>query len=85
MEHLADWCSRNSLLLNVDKVKEKSHPCHSQLLINNTAVEVEDSTKFLWVIPQLWMGGVCDVVAVRLQTGRGTDQNIGTCFIWDTN
>ena len=46
-------CSKNNLILNVDKGKEiivdfrKKQPSHAPLLINNKAMEVVNSTKFL--------------------------------------
>ncbi|KAF7647085.1 hypothetical protein LDENG_00177670 [Lucifuga dentata] len=55
VEQLVNWCSRNNLLLNVDKTKEiivdfrKKQPSHTPLHINNSAVEVVESTKFLGV------------------------------------
>lgn len=50
-----DWCNSNNLLLNVDKTTEivvdfrKNRLCYCPLLINNTAVETLDGTKFLGV------------------------------------
>lgn len=50
------WCSRNNLLLNVNKTKEivvdfrrKIQPSHTPLCINNSAVEQVKSIKFLGV------------------------------------
>ncbi len=50
VRQLMDWCNTNNLILNADQTKEiivdlKRNP----LLINNTAVEVTSSTKFLGV------------------------------------
>ena len=51
VEQLVAWCSKNNLILNVDKTKEiivnfrKKQPSHAPLLINNTAVELVSSTK----------------------------------------
>ena len=53
VEQLVDWCRVN--ILNVDKTKEiivdfrKNQPSYAPLFINNTAVEVVNSTKFLGV------------------------------------
>ncbi|XP_041654164.1 succinate receptor 1-like [Cheilinus undulatus] len=50
---LVDWCEENNHILNVDNTKEiiadfrKNQTCHPPLIINNTAVEVVESTKFL--------------------------------------
>ncbi|KAM4529197.1 uncharacterized protein V3H82_027369 [Fundulus diaphanus] len=55
VEQLVGWCRDNSLILNVEKTKEiivdfrKNRPHHAPLLINNSAVEVVSSTKFLGV------------------------------------
>ncbi|XP_040908606.1 NACHT, LRR and PYD domains-containing protein 12-like, partial [Toxotes jaculatrix] len=55
VEQLVRWCEGNNLILNVDKTKEiivdfrKFQPSHAPLLINNSAVEVVSSTKFLGV------------------------------------
>ncbi|KAI3363941.1 hypothetical protein L3Q82_001546 [Scortum barcoo] len=55
VEQLVRWCEGNNLILNVDKTKEiivdfrKIQPSHAPLLINNSAVEVVSSTKFLGV------------------------------------
>ncbi|XP_038144350.1 uncharacterized protein LOC119785667 [Cyprinodon tularosa] len=55
VRHLVDWCRGNNLILNVKKTKEiiidfrKSRPTHTPLLINDSAVEVVSSTKFLGV------------------------------------
>ena len=55
IEQLICWCSKNNLILNMDKTKEifvdfrKKQPSHTPLLINNTAVEVVSSNKFLGV------------------------------------
>ncbi|KAI3374115.1 hypothetical protein L3Q82_005930 [Scortum barcoo] len=56
VEQLVRWCEGNNLILNVDvKTKEiivdfrKIQPSHAPLLINNSAVEVVSSTRFLGV------------------------------------
>lgn len=55
VEHLVDWCKVNNLALNVDKTKEiivdfrRSRPSHTPLRINDTAVEVVSTTKYLGV------------------------------------
>ncbi|KAI3359088.1 hypothetical protein L3Q82_002585 [Scortum barcoo] len=55
VEQLVRWCEGNNLILNVDKTKEiivdfrKIQPSHAPLLINNSAVEVVSSSRFLWV------------------------------------
>ncbi|KAI3360698.1 hypothetical protein L3Q82_012843 [Scortum barcoo] len=55
VEQLVRWCEGNNVILNVDKTKEitvdfrKIQPSHAPLLINNSAVEVVSSTKFLGV------------------------------------
>ncbi|KAI3366460.1 hypothetical protein L3Q82_000594 [Scortum barcoo] len=55
VEQLVRWCEGNNLILNADKTKEiivdfrKIQPSHAPLLINNSAVEVVSSTKFLGV------------------------------------
>ncbi|KAM4541264.1 uncharacterized protein V3H82_023100 [Fundulus diaphanus] len=55
VEQLVGWCRDNRLILNVEKTKEiivdfrKNRPRHAPLLINNSAVEVVSSTKFLGV------------------------------------
>ena len=55
VKHLVDWCKVNNLILNVGKTKEmivdfrKAQPSHTPLLINDTAVEVVSSTKFLGI------------------------------------
>lgn len=46
MEQLSIWCTDNNLFLNLDKCKEiivslrKSHPVHTLLSINSSAVEI---------------------------------------------
>nr|XP_057933216.1 uncharacterized protein LOC131132050 [Doryrhamphus excisus] len=55
VRHLVDWCKANNLILNVDKTKEiivdfrRSRPSHTPLSINDTAVEVVNTTKYLGV------------------------------------
>ena len=56
VEQLVGWCSKNDLILNVDKTKEnivnfrKKRPSQASLLNNsNAAVEVVSSTKLLGV------------------------------------
>lgn len=55
VRHLANWCKGNNLILNVSKTKEiivdfrRSRPIHTPLLINDSAVEVVSSAKFLGV------------------------------------
>ena len=55
VQHLVDWCKVNNLVLNVGKAKEiivdfrRSRPSHTPLHINDTAVEVVSTTKFLRV------------------------------------
>ena len=50
-----DWCKKNNMDLNADKTKEiivdfrRSRPSHTSLFINDTAVEVLSSTRFLGV------------------------------------
>ena len=53
MSPLEAWCTRNNLELNIDKTVElvmdfhRHSPSHLPLLINNTAVQMVDSVKFL--------------------------------------
>ncbi|KAK0155262.1 putative RNA-directed DNA polymerase from transposon BS [Merluccius polli] len=55
VKHLVDLCDTNNLILNVNKTKEiivdfrKKQPSHTPLLINDAAVELVSSTKFLGV------------------------------------
>lgn len=55
VQHLLDWCKLNNLVLNVDKTKEiivdfrRCRPSHTPILINDTAVEVVSTTKYLGV------------------------------------
>lgn len=55
VQHLVDWCKVNNLVLNVNKTKEimvdfrRSGPSHTRLRINDTAVEVLSTTKYLGV------------------------------------
>ena len=55
VECLTDWCERNNLELNVSKTKEivvdfrKLKPVHAVLTINNSAVEIVDSLKFVGI------------------------------------
>ena len=55
VEQPVDWCRDNSLILNVEKTEEiildfrKNRPNHAPLVINSSAVEMVNSTKFLGV------------------------------------
>ena len=53
MSQLVPWCTHNNLELNIDKMVElvmdfrRHSPLHLPLLINNIAVQMVDSVKFL--------------------------------------
>ncbi|XP_053702104.1 uncharacterized protein LOC128747907 [Synchiropus splendidus] len=55
VQHLVDWCETNNLALNLDKTKEivvdfgRSRHSHAPLYINDRAVEMVSTTKYLGV------------------------------------